>query len=137
MGKLKIQEPSISPKFKLPKKFKAKWIQALRSGKYKQQGEGELLNENEDNGFKVGYCCLGVAAAACGIGKRSLLGRSFLYDSLASYKKLPNSILIPQISLNMSDKERMARDIQHQLAEFNDSGKYSFKEIASWINKHL
>lgn len=44
-------------KFRLNKSDKKKWVEALRSGKYKQ-GQGYLYNEGL-------HCCLGVA---CEIG---------------------------------------------------------------------
>ena|SRR3990167_4598159 len=40
--------------------FKKKWIDALRSGKYKQ-GTDFLCTKN-------GYCCLGIAILECGYG---------------------------------------------------------------------
>ena len=50
----------MTKKPKLPKRFKNKWINALRSGKYKQ-GQSDLYNENKDT-----FCCLGVAGFICG-----------------------------------------------------------------------
>jgi len=40
--------------------LKAKWVEALRSGKFKQ-GEGRLHEPKEDS-----FCCLGVLASICG-----------------------------------------------------------------------
>lgn len=44
-------------KNKLPKKFKEKWLKALRSGEYKQS-TGFLTEQYEG---ESNYCCLGVA----------------------------------------------------------------------------
>ena len=40
----------MTKKPKLPKRFKNKWINALRSGKYKQ-GQSDLYNENKDKPY--------------------------------------------------------------------------------------
>lgn len=46
-------------KLRLPKEFAERWIEALKSGKYKQ-GLSELKNTDRYGNCK--YCCLGVAA---------------------------------------------------------------------------
>jgi len=48
-----------------------KWVEALRSGKYKQ-GAGVLLNEKNE------YCCLGVLAEINGFEKSELMARTTL-----------------------------------------------------------
>ena len=63
---------------KLPVKIKQKWVEALRSGKYKQT-KGELKNGQ-------GFCCLGVA---CEIG---LTKRRYNGDDLVQFKFLDNEI---------------------------------------------
>lgn len=45
---------------KLPKAFKAKWLKALKSGKYKK-GKDRLKDA------EGGFCCLGVACAMTGM----------------------------------------------------------------------
>ena len=48
-------------KYKLPKEFATKWLEALRSGNYKQ-GMGLLYNEDTGS-----YCCLGVVCKLCNV----------------------------------------------------------------------
>lgn len=43
--------------------IKAQWLEALRSGKYKQ-GKGALHNKSDDS-----YCCLGVLCEVMGVPK--------------------------------------------------------------------
>ena len=104
--------------FKLPKKVKNKWVKALRSGLYKQG----ILKLKDEEKIVLGrtrparYCCLGVAYE-CGLAKtehgRSVLGESFLNENFAPIK------------------------LQKELAIRNDSGEWSFKRIATWIEKNL
>lgn len=113
---------------KLPTTFKEKFLEALRSGEYKQ-GRGKLLTGNK-------YCCLGVAGHLCEIGKEHLERGCYLNYSISggissdiarlyelSRKRVPKTL-----SQNL--------DLQRQLASFNDDG-YSFKQIAQWIEKYL
>jgi hypothetical protein len=97
-------------KFKLPKAKKNKWIKALRSGKY-EQGSGQLC-ETMYNGDKY-YCCLGVAKQI-----RLCQERKGSYNSLVSYNFIP-------------------AEIQSKLTDMNDSKMWSFKKIATWIEKNL
>lgn len=98
-------------KFKLPKKVKAKWVAALRSGKY-EQGAGYLKTGNT-------YCCLGVA---CVIGLANPIGSYGLgFGSYVTDEFLPSHI-------------------QKQLSAHNDgegTPARSFKWIASYINRYL
>lgn len=48
--------------------IKAQWLEALRSGKYKQ-GKGALHNKSDDS-----YCCLGVLCEVMGVPKYALEG---------------------------------------------------------------
>ena len=107
----------------MDKELKAKWIAALRSGKYKQ-GAGEL--KTSENSF----CCLGVLAdviapddwMTCpdtdrpiGNSKVSATGDGFYIK----YKYLDD------------------QDIQAKLAKMNDSRDYSFTDIADYIEENL
>jgi hypothetical protein len=51
--------------FTMSRDAKAKWLKALRSGRYKQT-EGALADEQ-------GYCCLGVLMRTQGVSRRKLL----------------------------------------------------------------
>lgn len=95
---------------KLPKKFKAKWVAALRSRKYIQGSEYTL----SPNGH---YCCLGVAEAVAGVPPTE--GAHFVYS-----QKVPSCI-------------RGTGGLANKLATLNDSGNWSFGKIATWIEKNL
>jgi hypothetical protein len=104
-------------KFKLPKLAKAKWIKALRSGKYKQ-GEHKLKYtiKNEHGKNENRYCCLGVACEL-GIAKKRAHHKGQLKEQYVSTDFLPYGA-------------------QLILARMNDSG-LTFKKIAAWIQKKL
>lgn len=119
-------------KEKLPVKFKEKWVSALRSGKYKQ-ASNSLYNST-----KNGFCCLGVAANICGIGKNTLRNKGLiakfnqeLLELAIKNKKYPKLLMG---SSYKSDKDY--NYIVHKLVTFNDNGK-SFKWIASYIERYL
>ena len=60
------------------KEHRQEWIEALRSGDYKQT-TGRLRDENE-------YCCLGVACDISGIGRwKSYRGRIWEYTANEEY----------------------------------------------------
>jgi hypothetical protein len=106
------------------KRLKRKWVEALRSGKFKQ-GRGYLRRVegiNDDGNEEESYCCLGVLSCVMnGVRPpmRMLLGNT----------QLKRAGLTP--------------DKQYLLADMNDgSGEHflkarSFKQIASWIDKNL
>jgi len=97
---------------KLPEDFKKLWIEALRSGKYKQGVGGLLSSDNER------YCCLGVAAH---VGK---------VDINYFYSYIPDDC--PGVPEELSNDF----DLQKKLADMNDGGA-SFHKIADWIEENL
>jgi hypothetical protein len=103
---------------KLDPEFKAKWAEALRSGKYKQ-GQGELLTELNE------YCCLGVAAMVLGVDKGLLRNLGTLYDRILK-TEVPRPI-------HGSCNDNI---VVSKLTSMNDTGK-SFSEIADWIEENL
>lgn len=110
----------------MKKSWAMKWVKALRSGKYKQ-GKHFLRRGDE-------YCCLGVL---CEITKTS---RRMRYGKLYEYKG--NAIVIPhsvrgRVGMNtLYGRLPRARKAGEDLAQLNDSGKYSFKQIARIIEKY-
>ena len=100
-------------------KLKAKWVKALRSGKYKQ-GRGMLLDG------KGRMCCLGVLESICRTPKKVLLANP--------------TTLIP-----VEGSERgVSIHVRRTLALMNDGDKYdstrkpkTFKQIATYIEKNL
>lgn len=108
--------------------LKRKWVAALRSGKYKR-GQDVLRNTERE---VTEWCCLGVLAdvAGCRFEKDGYLekGRnaSVWYIPPTTAKRLGI-----QPAGDVEDT-----NIQRQLAEKNDAG-WSFKRIATWIEKNL
>jgi len=93
--------------------LKAKWVEALRSGKY-QQTTNYLKSDN-------GYCCLGVLC--------DIQGADF--DAIKEE--------FGSLSLAYNPKQYLGKVdelISHDLAQMNDNGK-SFLEIADYIEKNL
>lgn len=108
-------------KNKLPKLnpvFKSKWVDALRSGKYKQ-GNGALYDSNRGE-----YCCLGVGAHICGASDSELDYGDFIMQS-----KKPNEYPDELVWGHPSY-------LWERLSEYNDDEK-SFKWIASYIERYL
>jgi hypothetical protein len=102
----------------MKKALKAKWVAALRSGKF-TQGTGEMRSTNSDGGYS--YCCLGVLCA--------------ISPAVAKYVPgywTENGVLGPTACAYAGFDE----DVQWELAGRNDTGN-SFKRIATYIEKHL
>lgn len=106
-------------KTKLPKKFKAKWLEALRGGEFKQ-GAGQLYSPDDGS-----YCCLGVACRVAGKSLNDITG-SFI---LGNIKKG-----VPKV---LHYNPEMFMDAPTRLAEMNDNGSRSFDEIADYIEINL
>jgi len=106
-------------KEKLPVEFKKKWVEALRSGEYKQGKE--QLYDSEGH-----YCCLGVAAKICGNDMNNLIGECGFVPFDAKG--------VPDLLKNNEDMEE--GDVPEFLAIENDT-EASFIEIADWIDKNL
>lgn len=105
-------------------KLKKEWVDALRSGKYKQT-RGKLKSR------AGGFCCLGVLCEVMGIKPvwrsedKSPVHGEYLYDS-------EECILTHNLRLRagISPHEEGA------LIDLNDNGK-KFPEIANWIEENL
>ncbi len=119
---------------KIPAKIGEKWLKALRSGKY-NQSTSFLYTSN-------GWCCLGVLGHVCGIPKDRLYEGYWLMDlsdkpdfSPSTGYKLTNEDikLIPQDFVG-SDLENKLIAL---LSGMNDKKKYSFQEIADWIEENI
>lgn len=108
---------------KLPPVFKKKWLEALRSGKYKQGAKRlKVISPEHD----ISYCCLGLACIV--MGHRPATISTCITGN--SYPKVPNAIRF--------DK---SKETVNKLTEMNDgmwsTRKRSFKQIANWIEKNL
>jgi len=113
---------------KLPPKFKAKWLKALRSGEYKQTN-GTLY----DNGK---HCCLGVACEVVGYNKPvgATIG--------SQYNKVPpilrndgelDYVVDALVALNDGMLSSQNPYLKHRTTR----SKRSFKQIANFIEKNL
>lgn len=109
--------------FKLPKEFGEKWLQALRSGEYKQGGAAlkfEILKEeiiDEDTLPGCYYCCLGVAGKINGASEELLENELVLTADFSS--------VIPMELIGDSDKNELVR----VLTGINDGiSKYTYNE---------
>lgn len=97
-----------------------KWIDALRSGEYKQ-GFGSLKN-NAGN-----FCVLGVL---CDVHRKTLKRSGYNWKGnsyLGWHGLLPNEVA-RWVGLF---------DIVENLVDYNDIHKYSFKKIASILQKRI
>lgn len=109
---------------KLPKPFKIKWVKALRSENYLQTEE-RLYNPFANDG-KGGYCCLGVA---CAIQHPKLnLTGGWITDEIAKKTRK-----VPSILKGLDGNNELVK----KLTKMNDSGKWSFNRIATYIEKYL
>lgn len=97
--------------------LKAKWIEALRSGKYKQ-GRLALRTRNDH------FCCLGVLCDVSGVSEWKENGPCYSYDGASS--------LLPPLLRN-----QLTREARHALMERNDYSGMSFPDIADWIGTNI
>lgn len=114
------------PSKKLNKAFKAKWLKALRSGRY-EQTISELRVGTRRDGF--GYCCLGVA---CNIMDRhwKISNGDVTYSHKYSEPGYESLSLAFLKQINLSHKQ------ESKLITMNDEGK-SFNQIADYIERYL
>jgi len=97
--------------------LKAKWIEALRSGRYKQ-GRWALRTKSDD------FCCLGVLCDISGVGEWEENGLCYSYDG--AWKFLPPSL-----------RNQLARNLIADLMAINDYSLMSFPDIADWIKTNI
>lgn len=97
--------------------LKAKWIEALRSGKYKQ-GRLALRTKSDD------FCCLGVLCDVSGVSEWEENGLCYSYDGALS--------LLPPLLRN-----QLTRKARETLMTMNDYSGMSFPDIADWIGTNI
>jgi hypothetical protein len=110
--------------------FKKKWVEALRSGDYKQ-GRGYLCNART-----IEFCCLGVACELIdkNVIRKELDGTVVKYrlDCESVFSKASMTMLSPELL----DFVGLYRPHAADLAAMNDTGT-SFAEIADYIQEKL
>ena len=98
---------------------KQKWLDALRSGKYKQTRD--CLKNND------GYCCLGVLCYVVGLKPVDLnFGNGFIFPNGQHRSST--------ISHNFED---IPSNIEDDLIDMNDHKGNNFNQIADYIEKAL
>ena len=112
--------------------IKEKWLEALRSGKYKQ---GKNLLKTED-----GYCCLGVL---CDLHRKSTKSKRNKWQG--SYYNCGNEYttsFLPRLvqkwaGIDTKEGEfELKNGEKEYLTTLNDQGK-SFKQIANYIERYF
>ena len=103
--------------------IKQKWLDALRSGKYKQS-YGYLYNPNKEGIYPVGYCCFGVLCEVTNIEKDDK-NEAYIFDGMKMYSRVPTGFC----DLNQLDI--------CDLMSMNDSRNHNFKSIANFIEVNI
>lgn len=117
---------------KLDPEFKKKWVEALRSGKYRQ-ATGQLYDHH--GGDIPAMCCLGVAEHILGTSLEDMDSEMYFPKDLANP-------LSPEILWGTNDTKD-GTDVACTLAYMNDGNtakkikKHTFEEIADWIEQNL
>ena len=101
-------------------KIKRAWINALRSGKYKQ-GTGLLYDPTTNC-----YCVMGVLGVICGYDKSKLSKANSFFDKKV-FQKIPDIFIGASHSPTVGGK----------LMILNDEKEMSFKWFASYIERYL
>lgn len=120
----------IEPPSKMNPEIKQKWVDALRSGQYKQGRFNLRLTKNS-------FCCLGVL---CELHrkehkKRWGVNKNKEYTYYANNGTLPEEVLA-WVGLEPYDDVVHIRKINKPLTRLNDEGS-TFEEIADVIEKYL
>lgn len=104
--------------------FKTRWVEALRSGKYKQ-GRERLRSRCDE------YCCFGVL---CDIVDPAGWVRDTGYMYHGHYT-LPSSTVLKKVGL-MGKSTPVFSEQVDDLIRMNDRGA-SFNEISDWIEENI
>lgn len=120
----------------MDKEWKKKWLEALRSGKYKQ-GQNEL--RSKDNSF----CCLGVLCDIAGGGEWSKEtgedpgGRLWYYKSNGDRTSCYLSHdVVDRVGLDRTNPILESLGSEYSVSALNDS-EMSFEELADLIEDQL
>jgi hypothetical protein len=103
----------MAKQLKLSASLKARWVAALRSGKF-TQGRGGLRQEGYEG--NVSFCCLGVL---CAISK-PVRNKVVNWEDDGYIKIDGDYAILPE-------------KVQDHLASLNDDNGWGFKRIASYI----
>lgn len=118
-----------------------KWIEALRSGEYKQ-GSGQYCSRSYDG--TDSYCCLGVLADVAGIEKK-YTGTGVVWEDGFDEKGeriwtycSPNVELV-QEKMKLHSHMGYPNDVAdvYALWVLNDDRKWTFAEIADYLEQNI
>lgn len=110
----------------MDQEVKARWVEALRSGKYKQ-GQGSLHNDEDE------FCCLGVLCEIQNVPSKRFDEYSEAYEYTFSEleTKYVSETQIPDGYCEISPETMKA------LIQLNDDDEETFYEIADYIEETL
>lgn len=115
----------------MDKKIKAKWLKALRSGKYKQ-GKKVLKTKNGK------FCCLGVLCDLYSKAtKTPWVKNGSGLNYMHNYFGVLSDKVVAWSGLSDSSPHLLVGVRSKSLAELNDGTGYGFKKIANLIEKQL
>lgn len=133
--------------FKLPKEFAIKWLEALRSGNYKQC-DGNLVIANDEKLVSeelsienCSFCCLGVAGYIESIPISDMRYNVLLEQLKFSTKNVPVELL--EIDIDYEEDEVVEENIlTHILSSLNDGvnkNNYNtyFKHRKNLVYRHI
>lgn len=130
----------------MPRELRDKWVQALRSGEYRQDTKALMQQPIFD---EPGYCCLGILCMVSGLGVLKpgcFTYRNPEYDHSTGGTQWDDDdvVLLPEVELQdeeLDDTLRktfgLSNDNHGRLIEMNDYEKKSFAEIADWIEDNI
>ena len=114
--------------------IKKKWVEALRSGDYKQ---GKTCLKQIDFDGETRHCCLGVLAEICEVPNEILGGSLYTFNFPRSDKYMFfRSTALLDKNFEMKHFIYGYSNIR-TLMRMNDSGDYTFEDIADYIEKHV
>lgn len=104
---------------------KAKWLKALRGGRYKQ-GNGALTAGE-------GYCCLGVVCKVNRLTAKKYVTADEPGTESKDYTEFETACYLSDFGQKVVG---LSAKTQKRLANMNDEGR-DFKQIADWIERYL
>lgn len=124
--------PQLQPtKYPCPQSQIDEWVSALRSGKYSKSTGSLFVGEesSETYGKDIGYCCLGVKGALCGISDEDLKGNDFLYSEFLEDQAIEYD--------ELTEVLEGENDLTDMLAGLNDKSEITFDDMAVIIEYHM
>lgn len=109
----------------MDKALKAKWLEALRSGKYKQ-GRGKLRSVDDE------FCCLGVLCDISGQGQWKMVESEAGYCYFKEGER--DCCMLPPFMDEFSD---IGAGTEEDLIGLNDIDELSLPGIANWIEENV